>query len=83
LYQQIENYLVQPRIQANTTNMSPLLVFASLIVGVSIGGIFGGLVAIPVAGCIRVAALEYLRTKKMVDSPTVNAEINAAIGKTK
>lgn len=83
LYQQIENYLVQPRIQANTTNMSPLLVFASLIVGVSIGGIFGGLVAIPVAGCIRVAALEYLRSQKMVDTPTINAEINAAIGKTK
>lgn len=83
LYQQIENYLVQPRVQANTTNMSPLLVFGSLIVGVSIGGIFGGLVAIPVAGCIRVAALEYLLTKTKVDSPTVNAEIDSAIGKTK
>lgn len=83
LYQQIENYLVQPRIQANSTDMSPLLVFASVVVGVTLGGIFGGLVAIPVAGCLRVALLEYLRSKNLVNSPTVKAEINSAIGTTK
>lgn len=66
LYQQIENYLVQPRIQANSTNMSPLLVFMSVVIGVNFGGIFGGLVAIPVAGCIRIAVLDYLRTKKII-----------------
>jgi predicted PurR-regulated permease PerM len=70
LYQQIENYIIQPRIQANSTNMSPLLVFASVIVGVSFGGLFGGLVAIPVAGCIRIALLDYLRTKKIIESDT-------------
>lgn len=69
LYQQIENYLIQPRIQANTTNMSPLLVFMSVIVGVSFGGLFGGLVAIPVGGCLRIATLEYLRSKKIIDDP--------------
>lgn len=69
LYQQIENYLIQPRIQANTTNMSPLLVFSALIIGVSFGGLFGGLVAIPVAGCIRIAVLEYLRFKGIIDTP--------------
>jgi predicted PurR-regulated permease PerM len=40
--------------------MSPLLVFSSVIIGVSFGGIFGGLVAIPVAGCIRIIVLDYL-----------------------
>ncbi|MDB5170147.1 MAG: hypothetical protein JWN82_543 [Candidatus Saccharibacteria bacterium] len=82
-YQQIENVFIQPRIQANSTDMSPLLVFASVIVGVSFGGIIGGLVAIPVAGCIRVILLEYLRSKNLVNSPTVKAEINSAIGTTK
>jgi predicted PurR-regulated permease PerM len=69
LYQQIENYMIQPRIQANTTNMSPLLVFGSLVIGVSFGGLFGGLVAIPVAGCLRIALLEYLRSQKIIDTP--------------
>lgn len=61
LYQQIENYVIQPRIQANSTNMSPLLVFGSVIIGVSFGGLFAGLVAIPIAGCIRIAVLDYLK----------------------
>jgi predicted PurR-regulated permease PerM len=68
-YQQVENYLIQPRIQANSTNMSPLLVFMSLIIGVSFGGLFGGLVAIPVAGCLRIVILEYLRSQRIIGSP--------------
>lgn len=72
LYQQIENYLIQPRVQANSTNMSPLLVFMSVVIGVSFGGLFGGLVAIPVAGCLRILVLEYLRSHKVIDTPEFN-----------
>jgi predicted PurR-regulated permease PerM len=78
LYQQFENYIIQPRIQANSTNMSPLLVFASVIVGVSFGGLFGGLVAIPVAGCVRIALLEYLRSRRIIETPLVRRTINSA-----
>lgn len=67
LYQQIENYIIQPRVQSNTTNMSPLLVFASVVIGVNFGGLFGGLVAIPVAGCIRIALLDYLTNRGILD----------------
>jgi predicted PurR-regulated permease PerM len=77
LYQQIETYLIQPKIQANSTNMSPLLVFSSVIVGVSFGGLFGGLVAIPVAGCLRIAILEYLRTHGIISSPDFTKDITA------
>jgi predicted PurR-regulated permease PerM len=79
LYQQIENYLIQPRLQANTTNMSPLLVFASVVIGVSFSGLFGGLVAIPVAGCLRVLVLDYLRQNgRLAGSPTLTNEASAA-----
>jgi predicted PurR-regulated permease PerM len=70
LYQQTENYLIQPKIQSNSTNMSPLLVFLSVVIGVSFGGLFGGLFAIPIAGCIRIALLEYLRTQKIIGDQT-------------
>lgn len=70
LYQQIENYIIQPRIQANSTNMSPLLVFTAVIIGVNFGGLFGGLVAIPVMGCIRIALLDYLRTRHIIREST-------------
>lgn len=73
LYQQIENYVLQPKIQANSTNMSPLLVFASVIIGVNFGGLFGGLVAIPAAGCLRILILDYLNAHKLI-SPPAKAE---------
>jgi len=72
LYQQIENYLIQPRLQATATNMSPLLVFMSVVIGVSFSGLLGGLVAIPIAGCIRVVALDYLRARKLIDPAPVD-----------
>jgi len=65
-YQQLENYLVQPRIQATATNMSPLLVFMSVIVGVSFTGLLGGLVAIPVAGCLRILVIDYLKNNQIL-----------------
>ena len=63
-YQQIENYAIQPKIQSKGTNLTPLMVFASVIIGVSFGGLFAGLVAIPVAGCLRVLFLYYLENHK-------------------
>jgi predicted PurR-regulated permease PerM len=76
LYQQIENYVIQPRIQANSTDMSPLMVFLSVILGVSFGGLIGGLVAIPVAGCLRIVILDYLRVHEYLgDKPVVEQEI--------
>ncbi len=73
-YQQIENYVLQPKIQANSTNMSPLLVFSSVIIGVNFGGLFGGLVAIPVAGCLRILVLDYLTTRKLISKEEVIKE---------
>jgi predicted PurR-regulated permease PerM len=74
LYQQIETYIIQPRIQASSTNMSPLLVFASVVIGLSFGGLFGGLVAIPIAGCIRVLTLDYLESRHILRAEVAEAE---------
>jgi len=74
-YQQVENYLIQPRIQANSTNLSPLLVFASVVIGVSFNGLLGGLVAIPVMGCIRILVLYYLEAENMLSKQEVHAQL--------
>jgi len=70
LYQQIENYVVQPRIQANSTNMSPLLVFVAVLLGANFGGLLGALVAIPVAGCVRIVVLDYLERRDLISPAT-------------
>lgn len=78
LYQQIENYVVQPRIQSNSTNMSPLLVFASVVIGVSFGGLLGGLVAIPLAGSTRILVIDYLNHKNLLPKKVVHAALDEA-----
>ncbi|MGH7237290.1 MAG: AI-2E family transporter [Candidatus Saccharimonadales bacterium] len=79
LYIQVENYIIQPHIQASTTNLSPLLVIMSVVIGVEFGGIIGGLVALPVAGCIRVAVIDYLENEgKLEPSPILPPPINDA-----
>ncbi|MES2971415.1 MAG: AI-2E family transporter [Patescibacteria group bacterium] len=75
LYQQIENYVLQPKIQSNSTNMSPLLVFTSVIIGVNFGGLLGGLVAIPVAGCLRIVVLDYLTSRRLLSKAEVREEL--------
>lgn len=66
VYQQLENYVIQPRIQANTTNLSPLLVFAAIVIGVSFSGLLGGLVAIPIMGCLRVVVVDQLERRHLL-----------------
>jgi predicted PurR-regulated permease PerM len=66
LYIMIENYIIQPRIQANSTNLSPLLVFIAVVVGVSFAGLLGGLVAIPIMGCLRVLAIDQVKRRHML-----------------
>ena len=70
-YQQAENYILQPKIQSNTTNLTPLLVFSSVVIGVSFSGLLGGLVAIPIAGCLKVLVMDYLETRKLLTEPEV------------
>lgn len=74
LYQQIENYVVQPRVQANATNISPLLVFIAVLVGVNLNGVIGGIVAIPVAGCLRIIVLDYLYSRGKLEPATADTK---------
>jgi predicted PurR-regulated permease PerM len=78
LYQQVENYLVQPRIQANTTNMSPLLVFVAVVLGVSFGGLLGGLVAIPIMGCVRIVVLDQLMRRNLLEATPEKSAVRKA-----
>jgi len=54
LYQQIENVTIQPYIQSKKSEMTPLLVFVAALLGIGLGGLIGGFVAIPLAGCIKI-----------------------------
>ncbi len=60
VYQQIENNFISPTIQSKKVELSALAVLASILIGVSLFGLLGGIVAIPIAGCLRVLLVDYL-----------------------
>lgn len=60
IYQQIENNFIGPTIQARRLELSPLAVLASVIVGVTVFGLAGGIISIPIAGCVKVLLEDYL-----------------------
>lgn len=70
IYQQIENNLIAPTIQSKSVELSALTILAAILIGVTLGGLLGGVVAIPVAGCLRVLLLDQLdnaRAKRLHD----------------
>lgn len=54
IYQQIENNIIQPYIFKKVLDVSPLLVFISVLVGTTAGGILGALIAIPVTASLQI-----------------------------
>jgi predicted PurR-regulated permease PerM len=54
LYQQFENYLLVPKIMQNAVNVSPAAVIVSTLIGGSLFGFAGALLALPVAATIKV-----------------------------
>lgn len=58
--QLLDDYVLTPRIQGRTTDMSvPTILFASLAGG-ALGGLYGLLIAIPFAACVKILAQELL-----------------------
>ncbi|MBN1174977.1 MAG: AI-2E family transporter [Micromonosporaceae bacterium] len=53
-YQQLENYLIAPRVLRNTVDLSSVAVLVAALIGGSILGAVGALAAIPVAAAIKV-----------------------------
>ena len=59
IYQQVENNVIQPRIQARAVQLEPLIVLISVLFGSTLFGVLGALLAIPVAASIQITILEY------------------------
>ena len=74
LYQQLENYLLSPRISKETMALHPAIAFAAAIIGASLGGIAGALLALPAAAIIQAAVSAYITRHDVVESEHVHPE---------
>jgi predicted PurR-regulated permease PerM len=75
LYQQIENNLIQPRIQSRAVDVQPFLVLVAVLFGSTLFGVIGALLAVPLAASIQIVIREVLRYRKLAttaDGATAN-----------
>jgi predicted PurR-regulated permease PerM len=57
----LENFFYSPRIMGNRVGMHPLVVIVAVMVGITLlGGVLGGVLAIPLAAALRVIMVRYL-----------------------
>lgn len=65
VYQQIEANYISPKIQSKQLDLSPLAILIAVTIGLYLFGMIGGIISIPIAGCIKVLVEDYfVRAKK-------------------
>jgi len=65
LYQQIEANYISPKIQSKRIDISALIILMAVTIGIYLFGIAGGIISIPIAGCIKVLIEDHFaRTHK-------------------
>jgi predicted PurR-regulated permease PerM len=62
-YQQLENYVIAPRILRHTVSMSAAAVLLAALIGGTILGLVGALMAIPIAAALKVVLAERLHAR--------------------
>lgn len=67
IFQQVENYVFQPIIFKKTVEVSPLVTTLALLLGASLAGFIGALVAIPVAASLQILVKYWLSGRKSTD----------------
>ncbi len=81
IYQQIENNFISPNIQGKKIDLSALAVLVAVTIGLYTFGIVGGIIAIPIAGSIRVLAEEYFanaKKRRELSKQSLAAELDKA-----
>lgn len=73
VYQQIENYLLAPKITEKTMALHPAVSFGSAIAGATLLGVAGALMALPTAATVQAFVSTYLERHEVVDSDLTEA----------
>ncbi len=63
IYAQIENNLIAPKIQGDALNLPTALILTAIVIGMYMFGLVGAIIAIPIAGCIKVILEEIPRLR--------------------
>jgi predicted PurR-regulated permease PerM len=77
LVQQVENNFIVPRVLGDAVELPPLVVMTGVVVGASVGGILGALLATPVIATGR-EMLDYIYRKMLDREPLIEDTVSEA-----
>ena len=66
VYQQVENYVIQPQIQRRAVAVEPIVILVAVLFGSTLFGVVGALLAIPAAASIQIAVREWIDYRRAV-----------------
>ncbi|MGW6601724.1 AI-2E family transporter [Streptomyces sp. NPDC055036] len=72
IYQQFENYMLQPKLTAKTVDIHPAVAFGSVIAGTALLGAVGALIAIPAVATLQAFLGAYVKRYDVMDDPRVH-----------
>jgi predicted PurR-regulated permease PerM len=68
VYQQAENYVIVPRVMRRAVDLSPAAVIVSVLIGGTLAGFAGALLALPVAAAAKVVVREVWMSDRVAQS---------------
>lgn len=72
IYQQFENYMLQPKLTSKTVDIHPAVAFGSVIAGTALLGAVGALIAIPAVATLQAFLGAYVKRYDVTDDPRVH-----------
>ena len=63
IVQVVETYLLTPMIAGKATNLDPVTILVAVLAGGSVGGVYGMILAIPVAACLKIIITDVVLPK--------------------
>jgi len=72
IYQQFENYMLQPKLTARTVDIHPAVAFGSVIAGTALMGAVGALIAIPAVATLQAFLGAYVKRYAVTDDLRVH-----------
>ncbi len=66
--QQVDNHVITPLVQRTQVNLSPLVIVLALVIGGSLAGLLGVLIAVPTTAAITIIVGHFWRTRMLGQS---------------
>ncbi|MFD3658087.1 AI-2E family transporter [Streptomyces sp. NPDC058620] len=80
VYQQFENYVLQPKLTSKTVDIHPAVAFGSVVAGTALMGAVGALIAIPAIATLQAFLGAYVKRYAVTDDPRMHGRRRGSRG---